>query len=76
MSMSVEEQIRLNILESITKNVQASKDAIVAQAVRDFEKACRQIVANISLNVLNYFTMERVGPELVIRVQIEAPEKK
>ena len=49
------------------------REAAIKKAVEDFETALRKQVGVTAISLLEYYSVEHVGPELVIRVRIEKP---
>ena len=62
MQRDIQKLIRDRILEA--------QEAVIKDAVADFEKVIRQIVGKVAINVSNYYSIERSGPNLVITVKV------
>lgn len=63
------------IMASIQSAVDRLKDEIAASAVKEFDREVRKIIGNASINMANYFSVQRLATDLVITVKME-PRKE
>lgn len=63
--------IEATIRRALESRIQEAKDRALNIARTDFETSLRKILADVSLQVANYYSVERLGSELLIRVQLE-----
>ena len=66
-----EDAVREQIHGLIERSVEAEKESLIKEVVKEFEIRVRETVGQASIKVANYFSIQRMGPDLVIRVQIE-----
>jgi len=59
------------ICKAIESQVDAEKEQIIKTAVAEFEKRIRTIVGQMTIELAQYYSIERLGSDLVIRVRIE-----
>ena len=59
------------IEEAIKTKSEQIKTQIVEEAVEQFETEVRKAVGQVSLNLFNLYSIERLGQELVIKVRID-----
>lgn len=63
------------VLSAIHDAANELQEAAIKQAVSEFERNLRKAVGSVAVDVANYFTIERMANQLVIRVQIEPNSK-
>lgn len=66
--------IELAIAHGIKKQLDEVRDRIIAEAQAKFQEAVRTIVGNVAINLADYYSLQRFGSELVIRVNLEPPK--
>jgi hypothetical protein len=71
MKLPTARDVARDIEAVVAKQAQALTEEAVAEAVKLFEKRMREAIGTCAVNVANYFSVERMGSELLIRVQIE-----
>lgn len=57
--------------DAIKIRAEEIKDELILNSVIQFEAEIRKAVGQVSLKLFNLYSIERVGQELVIRVQID-----
>jgi hypothetical protein len=55
----------------IAKHVTNLKERVITDAVNQFEKDLRAKMGTVALNLANYYSVERMGGNLVITVRLE-----
>lgn len=60
------------LIQAIEGEVAQIREQLIKGAVAMFEREVRVALGRAAIDVTNYFSVQRQGPELVIRVQIEA----
>ncbi len=73
---NIQSTIEQHINTALHKWLEEARDRAIQQAVKEFEADARKITAQTVLMLLNQYSVEQIGQELVIRVKIEAPESK
>lgn len=75
--MSVESyKLERDIQASIQKQVFETKEKVMKMALQEFELSLRDLLGRTAINIANYFTVERMGQNLVITVKLAAEEKQ
>jgi len=70
--MTVESiSIERDILKALENTITEARQRVVKQAVEQFEKEIRVAVGQVAVSLANYYTVERIGAQLLIRVQME-----
>lgn len=69
--MTFEDTIKKQIADEIVDRVAACREEVVKSAVAEFDRQVRQEIGHASVAIANYFSVERVGPNLVITIRIE-----
>lgn len=70
-----EDSIKQILQASLAKKVEDIRAEVVKDAVEEFTRKVRDVVGNSAINLANFYSVERVGAELLIRVQIVAGDK-
>lgn len=47
------------------------KQKAIEEAVKEFERNLRDTIATVAVKVANYYSIERLGPNLLITVKID-----
>jgi hypothetical protein len=63
------------VRQSVQAAAREMQESLIKEAVLQFERDLRKAVGSVAVNVANYFTVERMQNQLVIRVQIESNSK-
>jgi len=71
-AQTMEDQIRHSITASISQAVEIEREEVIQLAVKDFEQRIRKAAGLVSIELANYFSVQRMGPDLVIHVRIES----
>lgn len=66
--------ISQKILEATEREVAIAKDKVLEWATQEFREQVKAIVAKVVMKLLDTYTVERIGSELLIRVKIEVPK--
>lgn len=74
-AVSMEDRISRAIRESIAGAVDDAVTQAIKDAQREVASKISKITAEVSLNVMKHFSLERMGDSLVIRVQVEGLPK-
>lgn len=65
------ELIEDNIREAIRSLIDDARERIIKEATFQFERELRRAAGSVAINVADYFSIERCGSDLVIKVQVE-----
>ena len=57
--------------EAISKAAKDVQETVIQQAVKDFEVLLRKQIGEIAITLANYYSIERLGHDLIIRAQLE-----
>lgn len=68
---SLEKMILTQLRVSIERWIKEASDELVKQYTAEFEQRIRKVVAQTALMVFQEVSIERAGPNLIIRVRIE-----
>lgn len=64
-------QIELAVHKAIQEQVDKAKEEIIQTVMKDFEKKIRETVGKVAITLANYYSVQTLGNELIIRVQIK-----
>ena len=59
------------ILREVNEQIEKAKEEVVAKAAEDFRKRVKQIVGEVALSINDYYSIERAGQDILIRVKFE-----
>lgn len=68
------EALNAKIVEAIEVGIGGERERIIKEAVAEFEKLVRASVANVAMKASQVYSIQRMGPEIVIHVQIGSRE--
>jgi len=68
---SFQESLQKTIENDILEQVKAAQESVISKAKDEFEVKIRSLIGSVAISLLNYYSIERIGTELVIRVQLE-----
>ncbi len=60
-----------DVRELIQKHVDEAKEEVVKMAIEEFTRRVRKIAAETAIMLQNYYSVEKIGQELIIRVKID-----
>jgi vacuolar-type H+-ATPase subunit H len=63
------------ILHEVHDQIEKVKEEIVSNASEEFRKRVKSIVADVAMNVSDYYSIERAGQDILIRVKFEQGQK-
>jgi len=63
------------ILHEVNEQIEKAKEEAVAQAAEGFQKRVKEIIRNVALYISNYYSIERIGQDILIRVKFEKEQK-
>jgi len=66
-----EDRLMRDFHADIAKHVTNLKERVITDAVNQFEKDLRAKMGTVALNLANYYSVERMGGNLVITVRLE-----
>jgi predicted Zn-dependent protease with MMP-like domain len=72
MSVSLQDGLVSAIKNAVVTAAKEEQERLIVEAVQTFEKRLRTAVGNVAINVSDFFSVQRLGPELVIHVKVEA----
>jgi len=67
-------RLQRDILQLIEREIDKAREDILRWAIGEFEAKVKKIIAQTTLNLTNYYTVERSGLDLLIRVKIDKGE--
>jgi hypothetical protein len=70
-----QKSIARGILHEVNEQIEKAKEEVVAKAAEDFRKRVKQIVGEVALSINDYYSIERAGPDILIRVKFEKETK-
>jgi hypothetical protein len=59
------------ILHEVNEQIEKAKEDVVAKAAEEFRKRVKQIVGEVALSINDYYSIERCGQDILIRVKFE-----
>jgi len=71
MSITLNDDGLKQITEVVAGAIRERMESHIREAVRSFEIELRKDVGRIAINMSNNYTIERLGPEMIIRVIID-----
>lgn len=71
MAVALQESVEKTVIETISAQVESIKEEIVKAAVEKFEKEIKKAVGQVAIALSNYFSVERMGSDLLIRVKFD-----
>jgi hypothetical protein len=63
------------ILHEVKEEIEKAKEEVAAKASEEFQKRVKEVIRNAALDISNYYTIERVGQDILIRVKFEKEQK-
>lgn len=66
-----QKSIARGILHEVNEQIEKAKEEVVAKAAEDFRKRVKQIVGEVALSINDYYSIERAGQDILIRVKFE-----
>ena len=55
------------ILHEVKEQIEKAKEEAVAQATEQFQKRVKEIIGNVAMDISNYYSIERIGQDILIR---------
>lgn len=68
-----EYKIQRDIQRVLAEQIASAKEEVIKLAVKEFEHRIREVCAKTSINLANYYSVERMGANLLITVKMEEP---
>jgi hypothetical protein len=59
------------ILHEVKEQIEKAKEEAVVQAAEQFQKRVKEIIGNVAMDISNYYSIERIGQDILIRVKFE-----
>jgi len=69
------QDIKLAIGRALETYIAEKREEVIKAAIVDFEHQVRESVGRVSLAILDAYSVERLGTDLVIRVKITSETK-
>jgi hypothetical protein len=69
MAMATRWSMEDRILAAVAQEAADIKEECIQAAVKDFEKKVREVVGKVAINVADFYTVERMGTVLSVRIQ-------
>ena len=66
-----QKSITRTILHEVNEQIEKAKEEAVAQAAEGFQKRVKEIIGNVAMDISNYYSIERIGQDILIRVKFE-----
>ena len=63
------------ILHEVNEQIEKAKEEAVAQAAEGFQKRVKEIIRNVAMDISSYYSIERCGQDILIRVKFEQEKK-
>jgi hypothetical protein len=60
-----------SLKQAIQERVNEARERIVQVAVETFEKEVRQLIGSVAVNLSQFYSIQRLGPDLVIHVKMD-----
>jgi hypothetical protein len=70
-SETLEQRMMRSIHEALDKKLKELKEQIIRDAITTFDNELRAAVGTAAIKISEYYSMERLGPNLVITVRLE-----
>lgn len=65
------DQLLQSIHDAIQKHIDSAKEQVIKDAVAEFEKSVRESVGKVSISLAEYFSIQRVGQDIIIHATIK-----
>jgi hypothetical protein len=72
MQNNTEEKIRGSIAEILEQEISKVREEVIAAAVAEYEAKVRKAVGNAAVQVSEFYSVHRMGNDLVITVKLHA----
>ena len=69
MAMATRWGMEDRIMAAIAQEIVDVKEEIIQENMKAFEKRIREIVGKVAINVADFYTVERMGTVLSVRIQ-------
>ena len=66
-----EDSVLRAVNTALQEHLAACKEQVIKDALTDLDKKLRDAAGRIAINLTNYFSVERHGPDLVITIRQE-----
>jgi len=63
------------ILHEVKEQIEKAKEESVSQATEQFQKRVKEIIGNVAMDISSYYSIERIGQDILIRVKFEKEQK-
>lgn len=71
---TIEARIMRDLHEAVIKQVADIRCRVITEASKKFEDELRTLIGSVALNLSTYYSVERIGGNMVITVKIEKPQ--
>ena len=72
----IADRVERAIYDAVHREIELAKEEIIQTAVNEFQTKVRAIVARITLQASDFYSVHNMGHELVIHVKIDNGERK
>lgn len=73
MPLTFEDTIHRSIYSAIADEIERQREKVIKEAVEEFDRNIRKTIANAVISVSDYYSIQMLGPELVIHVKLVKP---
>jgi uncharacterized protein YdhG (YjbR/CyaY superfamily) len=63
------------ILHEVKEQIEKAKEESVSQSAEQFQKRVKEIIGNVAMDISSYYSIERIGQDILIRVKFEKEQK-
>jgi hypothetical protein len=63
------------ILHEVNEQIEKAKEEAVIQAAEQFQKRVKEIIRNVAMDISSYYSIERCGQDILIRVKFEQEKR-
>lgn len=70
-----QKSVARGILHEVNEEIEKAKEEVAANASEEFKKRVRKIVSDVALDISNYYSIERSGQDILIRVKFDQEKK-
>lgn len=75
MPISFEDSIKNVLHGQVFAAVEREREEVVKQATAEFDKRIRKIVGTVAVELSNYYSVQRLGSDLLITVKLTKDSK-
>ena len=67
------------ILREVNEQIEKAKEEVIANAetvaAAEFQRRIKRIIGNVAMDISNYYSIQRLGDEILIMVKFEKEER-